>query len=69
MLILFIILSCYTPFLVSKICLTVNLYPSNVVFLEITYVFALNPLVYFWRQRDLRSQAKQLVMGFCCQTQ
>ena len=73
MLVLFIVLSCYTPFLVSKICLTVNLYPSNVVFLETTYIFvllnsSLNPLVYFWRQRDLRSQAKQLVVRFCFQT-
>ena len=74
MFVLVIVLACYTPFLVSKICLTVNLNPSNVLFVEITYIFvllnsSLNPPVYFWRQRDLRSQAKQLVMRFWCQTQ
>ena len=74
MLVLVIVLVCYIPFLVSKICLTANLIPSNVLFIEITYVFvllnsSLNPFVYFWRQRDLRAQAKQLVMKFiCCQT-
>ncbi|XP_020627317.1 melanocyte-stimulating hormone receptor-like [Orbicella faveolata] len=74
MLVLVIVLLCYTPFLVSKICLTVNLNRSNVLFFEISLTFvllnsSLNPLVYFWRQRDLRAQAKQLVMTFCCQTQ
>ena len=74
MLVLVIALVCYTPFLLSKICLTVSLKQTNVVFLEITYVFvllnsSLNPFVYVWRQRDLRSQAKQYVMRFCCKTQ
>ena len=74
MLVLVIVLLCYTPFLVSNICLTVSLNPSNVLFVEITYVVvlvnsSLNPLVYFWRQRNLRLRARQLVMRFCCQTQ
>ena len=76
MFVLVILLVCYTPYLVSKICLTVNLNPSNVLFIEITYIFvllnsSLNPFVYFWRQRDLRSQAKQLFISFrnWCQTQ
>ena len=74
LLVLVIVLSCYTPFLVSKICLTVELKRSNVVFLEICYIFvllnsSLNPFVYFWRQRDLRTRAKQLVITFRCQTQ
>ena len=74
LLVLVIVLLCYTPFLVSKICLTVDLERSNVVFLEICYIFvllnsSLNPFVFFWRQRDLRARAKQLVMTFRCQTQ
>ena len=74
MLVLFIVLVCYTPFLVSKICLAASLISSNVLFVEITYVLvllnsSLNPFVYFWRQRDLRGRAKQLVMRFCCQTE
>ena len=74
LLMLIIVLLCYTPFLVSKIFLTVNLKRSNVVFLEITYIFvllnsSLNPFVYFWRQRDLRARARQLVRRFCCQRQ
>ncbi|XP_020626883.1 melanocortin receptor 4-like [Orbicella faveolata] len=74
MLVLVVVLVCYTPFLVSKIFLTVDLNPSSVLFVEITYVFvllnsSLNPFVYFWRQRDLRAQAKQLAMTFRCQTQ
>jgi len=74
MLVLVIILLCYIPYLVSKICLTVNLNPLNVVFFEISITLvllnsSLNPLVYFWRQRDLRAQAKQLVISFCCQPQ
>ena len=74
LLVLVIILLCYTPLVVSKICLTVDLKRSNVVFLEICYIFvllnsSLNPFVYFWRQRDLRTRAKQLVMTFRCQTQ
>ena len=74
LLVLVIVLLCYTPFLVSKICLTVDLERSNVVFLEICYIFvllnsSLNPFVYFWRQRDLRARAKQLVMTFRCQAQ
>ena len=73
LLVLVILLLCYIPFLVSNIFLTASLNPSNVRFVEITYVFvllnsSLNPFVYFWRQRDLRAQAKQLVMRFCCQT-
>ena len=74
MLVLVIILLCYIPYLVSKICLTVNLNPLNVVFFEISITLvllnsSLNPLVYFWRQRDFRNQAKQLVISFYCQTQ
>ena len=74
MLVLVIVLVCYSPFLVSKICLFVSLNRLNVVFLEISRTFvllnsSLNPLVCFWRQRDLRARAKQLVMRFCCQTQ
>ena len=75
MLVLFIVLVCYTPFLVLKISLTFSLKFSNFFFfIEITYIFvvlnsSLNPLVYFWRQRDLRARAKQFVMRFCCQTQ
>ena len=73
MLVLIIVLVCYTPLLVSNICFTANLIPLDVVLLEICYIFvllnsSLNPFVYFWRQRDLRAQAKQLVMRFCCQT-
>ena len=69
-----IVLVCYTPFLIANIFLTVNFNPSNVVFLEISHIIvllnsSLNPFVYFWRQRDLRAQAKQLVIKFCCQTQ
>ena len=74
MLVLVIVLLCYTPFLVLKIFLTVTFNFSNFVFVEITYLFvvlnsSLNPLVYFWRQRDLRARAKQLVLKFICQTQ
>ena len=74
MLVLVIVLVCYTPFVVVKIFLTVTLNVSNFDFLDISYIFvvlnsSLNPLVYFWRQRDLRARAKQLVMRFCCQTQ
>ena len=74
MLVLAIVLLCYTPFLVSSIFISANLNSSNVLFIEITYLFvvlnsSLNPLVYFWRQRDLRARAKQLVQMFCCQTQ
>ena len=73
-LVLLIVLLCYTPILVSKIFVTVNLKRSNVVFLEICYIFvllnsSLNPFVYFWRQRDLRAKARQLVTRFCCQRQ
>ena len=69
-----IVLVCYTPLLVSNICLVANLIPLNVVSLEICYIFvllnsSLNPFVYFWRQSDLRAQAKQLVIRFYCQTQ
>ena len=38
-LVLVIVLLRYTPFLLSKICLTVNLKRSNVVFVEICYTF------------------------------
>ena len=38
-LVLVIVLLCYTPFLLSKICLTVNLKRSNVFFVEICYIF------------------------------
>ena len=74
MLVLVIVLLCYTPFLVSNMCLTASINPSSVLFVEITYVFvllnsSLNPFVYFWRQRNLRAKAKQLVMRFFCQTQ
>ena len=74
LLVLVIVLVCYTPLLVSNICLVANLISLNVVLLEICYIFvllnsSLNPFVYFWRQRDLRAQAKQLVMRFCRQTQ
>ena len=74
LLLLIIVLLCYTPFLVSKIFLTVNLKRWNFVFLEICYIFvllnsSLNPFVYFWRQRDLRARARQLVTRFCCQRQ
>ena len=74
MLVLVVVLLCYTPFLVSEIFFIVSFSRSNFVFLEISYIFvalnsSLNPLVYFWRQRDLRTRAKQLVMPFCCQTQ
>ena len=74
MFVLVIVLLCYTPLLVSNICLAANVIPLNVVLLEICYIFvllnsSLNPFVYFWRQRDLRAPAKQLVMSFCCQTQ
>jgi len=74
MFVLVIVLLCYTPLLVSNICLTANVIPFNVVLLEICYVFVLlnstlNPFVYFWRQRDLRAQAKQLLMRFCGQAQ
>jgi len=73
MIVLAIVLVCYTPFLISNLCLPTSLIPPNVLFVEITYVFvllnsSLNPFLYFWRQRDLRAQAKQLVMRFCCQT-
>ena len=73
-LVLVIILLCYVPLLVSNICIAASLSPLNVVLLEICYVFvllnsSLNPFVYFWRQRDLRAQAKQLVMRFCCRAQ
>ena len=74
MLVLIVVLVCYTPLLVSNICFAANLIPLNGVLLEICYIFvllnsSLNPFVYFLRQRDLRAQAKQLVMRFCCQTQ
>ena len=74
MLVLVVVLICYTPFLLSEIFLIVSFSRSNFVFLEISYIFvalnsSLNPLVYFWRQRDLRTRAKQLVTQFCCQTQ
>ena len=74
MLVLVIVLVCYIPYLVSKICLIVNLNRFSVVFFEISLTLvllnsSLNPLVYFWRQRELRAQAKQFVMRFCCQTQ
>ena len=74
MLVLVIVLVFYTPLLVSNLCLAANLIPLNVVLLEICYIFvllnsSLNPFVYFWRQRDLRAQAKQLVIRFCCQIQ
>ena len=74
MLVLVIVLVCYTPFLVSNIFVTANSNSSNVLFLEICHIIvllnsSLNPLVYFWRERDLRARAKQLVMRFCCQTQ
>ena len=74
MLVLVVVLLCYTPFLLSEIFLIVSFSRSNFVFLEISYIFvalnsSLNPLVYFWRQRDLRTRAKQLVTQFCCQTQ
>ena len=72
-LVFLIVLVCYTPLLVSNICFVANVIPLNVVLLEICYIFvllnsSLNPFVYFWRQRDLRAQTKQLVMRFCCQT-
>ena len=74
MLVLIIVLVCYTPLLVSNLCLAVNVIPLNVGLLEICYIFvllnsSLNPFVYFWRQRDLRAQTKQLVMTFCCHIQ
>ena len=74
MLVLVIVLVCYTPLLVSNLCLAAKLIPLNAVLLEICYIFvllnsSLNPFVYFWRQRDLRAQAKQLVIRFCCQIQ
>ena len=74
LLVFFTILVCYTPLLVSNTCLAANLISLNVVLLEICYIFvllnsSLNPFLYFWRQRDLRAQTKQLVTRFCCQTQ
>ena len=74
LLVLVIVLVCYTPLLVSNICLVGNLIPLNVALLEICPIFvllnsSLNPFVYFWRQRDLRAQAKQLVIRFYCHTQ
>ena len=74
MLVLIVVLLCYTPYLVSGFFLIVSFSPSNFDFFEISYIFvalnsSLNPLVYFWRRRDLRTRAKQLVMPFCFQTQ
>ena len=74
MLVLVIVLVCYTPLLASNIRLAVKLIPSNAVLLEVSHTLvvlnsSLNPLVYFWRQRDLRTRAKQLTMRFCCHTQ
>ena len=56
LLVLIIVLACYTPFLIANIFLTVNFNPLNVVFLEISHIIvllnsSLNPFVYFWRQR------------------
>lgn len=56
LLVLIIVLACYTPFLIANIFLTVNFNPLNVVFLEIGRIIvllnsSLNPFVYFWRQR------------------
>ena len=74
MVVLVIVLLCYIPYLVSNICLTVKLNRFSIVFFEISLTLvllnsSLNPLVYIWRQRKLRAQAKQLVMRFRCQTQ
>ena len=56
LLVLIIVLACYTPFLIANIFLTVNFNPLNVVFLEIGHIIvllnsSLKPFVYFWRQR------------------
>ena len=56
LLVLIIVLACYTPFLIANIFLTVNFNPLNVVFLEISHIIvllnsSLNPFVYIWRQR------------------
>ena len=74
MLVLFIVLLCYTLFPVANVRLAANLNRSNVVFLELCHSFvflnsSLNPFVCCWRQRDLCAQAKHFVMKFrCCQT-
>lgn len=71
MFILILLLVCYLPLLVSKIALAFSLSSSNVLLLHYSYVLVflnstLNPLVYCWRQRDLRAGVKQTVMKLCC---
>lgn len=69
--ILLLHLVCFLPLLVAKIALAVRVNLLNVRILNFTYILvflnsSLNPLVYCWRQRDLRAAVKETVKKLCC---
>lgn len=69
--ILLLHLVCFLPLLVAKIALAVRVNRLNVRILNFTYILvflnsSLNPLVYCWRQRDLRAAVKETVKKLCC---
>ena len=69
--ILLLHLGCYLPLLVAKLALAVRVNLLNVLILDFSYVLvflnsSLNPLVYCWRQRDLRTAVKETLKKFCC---
>ena len=75
MFILILIFVCYLPLAISKIAALASSShsSSSFVFLQFSYQIvylnsSLNPLVYCWRQRDIRAGLKQTVMKCCSKT-
>ena len=72
MLLMFVYLVCYFPQFIYLVRLTVNLNKSNFegIFISYTIVVlnsSLNPLVYCWRDRDIRIAVKQTFKKMICQ--
>ena len=70
-LLMFVYLLCYLPQFISLLRLTVNLNKSvfGEFFFSYTFIVlnsSLNPLVYCWRHRDIRTAVKQILKKISC---
>ena len=70
MIILFIFVSCYLPYLIAAVVLAFNIYSLTFILILFTHSLillnsSLNPLLYCWRYRDIRAAAKQTLAKLC----
>ena len=73
MIILFIVLICHFPYLLSSVIIAFNVYSPTYIFVIFINSLMLvnssvNPLLYCWRYRDIRAAAKHTLLKLCCQT-